>query len=1155
MPFGGITAGNGTAAVNVRCAQYPPVSDEAVARDLTISIEKLAALKGARSLSNRDICTMPQKALDRAFARLEHPKADHPGDWAKFRNLQRRSEDGKVKPDGLIKGLEKRKEVLKKKSGREPALISSAATPSTQDPGLQVVSPEAGVNSGQWVPLGPNAVGGRIRAIAIDPANTDRLFLGSVSGGIWKSTDGGASWNPVNDFMGNLSISSLVFSPGDSNIIYAGTGEGFYNMDAVRGAGIFRSTDGGTTWQQMPATDPALDPAWYYVNRIAIDPLDGNRLLAATEGGLYLSTDAGTSWTMVDGRRTLDIRFDPTNSMNAMAAGNFGLVLSSSDGGYSWLTTTLGPNDWLNRVEIAYAASAPGTVYASAADGNGKIWRSNDGGGTWALLSTPQHLGSQGWYNNAIWVDPADANHLVIGGLDLWRSTNGGLNWTRISNWVNNMYNGYPQIPHADHHILLADPGYDGAGNRKLYNGNDGGIFRSNDIALATETTGWQTLNNGLAITQFYSGAGFSSAGGRIIGGTQDNGSQQKPAGGSSWQLFYGGDGGYSAVDRSDDNYIYGEYVYLRIHRSTTGGAASYIYAGITDAGSNANFIAPFILDPNDNNRMLAGGASLWQSLAVKATTPSWTAIKSANGSKISAVAVAEGNSAVAWVGHNDGRVYRSDNSLAGAPAWTRVGSGVLPGRMANRILIDKADTNRVYVAFGGYNADNLYRTADNGQTWTNIAANLPAVPVFTIARHPANGDWLYAGTEVGLFTSQDGGTTWYTTNDGPANVEISELSWMDDSTLLAATHGRGMFKATVVTEADVTPPTVTTVSPAANAVGVPATTAITAAFSEQMDAATLTTGTFSVGNGVTGTVGYNAETGVATFTPSGLAHNTTYTVTITTGVRDLAGNPLQTAQVWTFTTMPPPPVAEGFSGGVLPSGWTVVDTAGTGAVWRFDNPGARTNNTGGTGGFAIADSDYAGTVNVNTELRSPIIDFSSHATATLRFTTDFRHYNVDIAEVDLSSNGAAGPWTNIWRKNADYRGPRAEQIDITSLAAGKSNIMIRFHYYNANYSWWWQLDDVIISGTYPDPVRLLSPAPFSYSTLQEAYDNAADGNVIEAQAVSFTEDLMLFNDVRVSLKGGFDPTYTYNTGGSTIMEGLLKVRNGTVKVENLRFR
>lgn len=580
--------------------------------------------------------------LQNAFAAATSDKgasaSTHHRELIKFHDMQRRSKDGNIKPDGLSKGIQQRRALLQ-------------AAPATPTAG-------AGISSSQWKALGPANHGGRIRAILIDPTNSNSIWIGSVSGGIWHSADAGVTWSPVNDFMGTLSISSLAMAPGNSNVMYAGTGEGFYNIDAVRGAGIFKSTDGGATWNPLASTNPATNPDWYFVNKVTTVPLtlglEG--VLAATNGGIYRSTDAGNTWQNVYAARTVDIIVDPNNPFAVIASGGFGGIAYSKDQGLTWTPVTLG----FGLVEIACATNQNGVVYASVNENGGEVWRSNDSGATWALLSTPGHLDGQGWYDNVIWVDPVNASNVVIGGIDLWRSTDGGITWAKISDWFNNMYGGMPFIPHADHHVLVADPGYNGTTNRKLYAGNDGGIFRADDISAASTTSGWATLNEGLGIVQFYSGAGHTSSGKNIIGGTQDNGSLLNSGPGLDWMMYFGGDGGNSAVDSLDDNFLYGEYVYLQLHRSTNGGStsptASYIFSGISDAGNGAtaNFIAPFVLDPNDNNRLLGGGASLWQSANVKSATPTWAPIKSPNflAGNISAIAVAEGDSNTAWVGH-----------------------------------------------------------------------------------------------------------------------------------------------------------------------------------------------------------------------------------------------------------------------------------------------------------------------------------------------------------------------------------------------------------------------------------------------------------------------------------------------------------------------
>ena len=745
-----------------------PMSDAQVATLRAISVATVKLLHTQRGLLNSEICEMPEALLKRAINKAHHPKPDHPGEAAAFRHLQQQDENGFVPADGLIKAKQ------------HVDMMAKLVQPLT-----------GGINRNSWKWIGPGNIGGRIRSILIHPTNPNQMWVGSVAGGIWKTTNGGSSWLPVWDFMPNLAITSMIMDPTNSNVMYVGTGEGFFNGDALRGAGVFKSTDGGTTWSQLAST---ANSNWYYVNRLAISP-DGNTLLAATNTGIWRSANGGATWSQVTTTRTLDIDFHPTDSSRAIASGSYGNnVYYSTDGGVTWSTATGFPSlGWLNRVEVTYVSNSPNIVYASLNSNGGEIWKSTDGGATYSRVNTGYNfLGGQGWYDNIIWVDPTNANTVIVGGIDLWRSTDGGATLTKISQWWS-----APASPHADHHAIVAHPNFNGTSNKTVFFGNDGGIYKTDDIYTAAATTGWQELNNNLGITQFYGAAGNVSSG-VIVGGAQDNGTLRYSGGTETWTEMFGGDGGFSAADPSDPKYFYGEYIYLKIHRSTDAGKSSdYIYNGISDAGSNANFIAPFILDPNNPNTLLAGGASLWRSTNVKASTPSWTAIKSAIGSNISAIAVAKGDSNTIWVGHNNGRVYKSTNA---GSSWTQVDTGTpnLPNRYVMRITIDAKNHNIVYVTFGGFNGNNIWRTADAGATWTDItgsgATGLPDAPVRTLVIHPNHPNWLYVGTEVGIFVSEDSGNTWHLPHEGPATVSVDELFWMGTK-LIAATHGRGLFE------------------------------------------------------------------------------------------------------------------------------------------------------------------------------------------------------------------------------------------------------------------------------------------------------------------------------------------------------------------------
>lgn len=715
-------------------------------------------------------------------------RPDHPGEAMAFRYRERLSENGRIPPNALLRAVEDKRRSL-------------AGAPRN-----------AGIDSMSWTELGPGNIGGRIRSILIHPTTPATMWVGGVAGGVWKTTNAGAHWDFMDDFLPSLPIGCMALDPTNPDVLYAGTGEGFGNIDSLPGAGILKSVDGGVTWAQIPSTiptdpDPTQDP-WGYVNRIAISPASNQIMLVATKQRIFRTTNGGTSWTEVFPDRTNDVRFHPTDGNRAVAGTNAGTAIYSTDGGVTWQTAQ-GITSGGGRVEVAYARSSPSTIYASVNRSSGEVWRSTNGGQSYTLRNTgTNYLGNQGWYDNAVWVDPTNSNIIVLGGgPDAWRSTNGGSSLTRISQWAS-----APLSAHADHHVIVEHPGFNGTSNRTVYFGNDGGIYRTDNVHTVAGTTGWIALNNNLAITQFYGGAVNNSTG-VLVGGTQDNGTL-RTAGSFNWTAMFGGDGGYCAADQNDANYFYGEYVYLRIHRSTNAGvSSSSIYASgpnpLTDASSGAaNFIAPFVLDPNNSDRLLGGAANLWRSNNVKNSPPHWFIIKPSISSNVSAIAIAAGNSDLVWVGHNNGNVYKTTNGTDANPTWTRVDTNTpnLPNRTCKRIAIDPSNHDRVYVGFSGYEADNLWKTTDGGTNWTKITGpgqpgdpqTLPRAPVDTVVLHPALLGWLYVGTDIGVFASTDYGETWSSSNDGPANVAVDELVFKGSNTLIAITHGRGMFSATI---------------------------------------------------------------------------------------------------------------------------------------------------------------------------------------------------------------------------------------------------------------------------------------------------------------------------------------------------------------------
>jgi regulation of enolase protein 1 (concanavalin A-like superfamily) len=667
--------------------------------------------------------------------------------------------------------------------------VESAAAPQVSSEMFSASSPASALGPApiaprKWRWLGPGNVGGRIRAIVVSPTTPTTMFAGSVGGGIWKTTTSGASWSPVNDFMASLSVATLAVDPANPSVMYAGTGEGFGNADAIRGAGIFKSVDGGTTWTQIAGTETQSTA----VNRIAIAPT-GTTVLAATDKGLWRSVNGG-AFTFVNTTITpQDVDFNPIDAQK-IVTGGYGSILYSWDGGGSWHRAS-GVPATAGRVELAYAKSQPDTVYALVDYEGGTLYRSSNGGATFsAVSSTPLLDNGQGWYDAALWVNPKDSNHVIVGGVYLRATVDGGATWTTINNGI-----------HVDHHAIVEDPRFDDVSNRTVFIGNDGGVYRAGNIRTVAQS-GYSKLDNTLGVTQFYGGAG-NAASGTIIGGTQDNGTVvRRPDYGASWSQTLGGDGGAVAADPTDPSYFYSEMIYLQLFRSSTGGGTwTAIGSGIGDAGTASNFIAPFVLDPNDSSRMYAGGAHLWVSANVKSAAPAWKAIfGSATSNYISAIGVAPSVPDIVWVGLNYGNVYRSTNATAATPTFTAVQPPTL-GNFVTRITVSPFDPNVVYVMTGGFGSQNLLKTSDGGATWIDATGGdttgLPNVPISDLEVDPQDPDTLYAATEVGVFTSHDGGAAWDVPQSGPANVAVDELFWMG-TTLVAATHGRGMYSIDV---------------------------------------------------------------------------------------------------------------------------------------------------------------------------------------------------------------------------------------------------------------------------------------------------------------------------------------------------------------------
>ncbi len=657
-----------------------------------------------------------------------------------------------------------------------------------------------------WSEVGPGNIGGRVRAIVVHPSNASIIYIGAVGGGVWKTTNGGTSWTALKDQMENIAVCALVMDPSNSNILYAGTGEGFFNGDAIRGEGVFKTTDAGATWTRLTATN---NTDFQYVNKLEFDGTT-NTLWAATRSGLLKSTDAGASFTkVINATHCMDLEIAGTSPTTLYASfGHFAQanVRRSTDAGATW--SQIFTQSGIGRYEIAVSKSSPSTVLISghnlSTNQCGVFSKSTDKGTNWTSVTIPgpavsgaaTYTSGQAWYNNIVMVDPTNANIIYAAGLDAWKTTNGGTSWTQISNWY--PQGGAPPFMHADIHAIAFSP----SSSSTLFTGNDGGVYKSTNGGST-----WTSLNNGLNITQFYYGAIHPTLA-KYYGGTQDNGTLGLTSG-TSWGELIGGDGGATEIDFNNPNLMYGEYVNFCFLKSTDGGASfnksmngipvgSGFWDGTTD---RTLFISPFTMDPN-NPQILAGGTyRVWRTTN---SASSWTAISGdltgdgtgGSGATISALAIAKGNSSVIYVGTTNGRVQVTTNA---GTSWTLRNSG-LPSAYVTKVVIDPSNSNIAYATFSGFSASQkVYKTTNAGVSWTNISSNLPNIPVNSFVINPASTSNLYAGTDLGVFSTTDGGTSWVKDGSSLPNVVVSDLRIRaSDSKIVAFTHGRSAWVATI---------------------------------------------------------------------------------------------------------------------------------------------------------------------------------------------------------------------------------------------------------------------------------------------------------------------------------------------------------------------
>ncbi|HLF13480.1 MAG TPA: hypothetical protein VI932_01145, partial [Bacteroidota bacterium] len=656
----------------------------------------------------------------------------------------------------------------------------------------------------QWQSIGPDNIGGRVLSIAVHPVNTSTVFVGSASGGLWKTATGGTGTNPwsyVQTGYPTLSVSAIAIDELHPDTMYIGTGEisryvrplvGTLGARSSYGMGILKSTDGGTTWDTTGLS-------WSFQNitavqEIVINPLNSSSVFAATSEGVYKSTDGGESWTVSNPElmaMDLVINSEDTTILisshgNLNSTPNPGLYMTFDAGG-AWTRLEGGlPSSNFGRTSLSISRSNPAVVYAGISNGASSsiigLYKSNDGGLTWSLKSTTNYVGSQGWYDNAVEVHPTDPATVYCSGFNLHKSSNSGASLPEISSGS----------VHVDHHAIVFDP----SDPRTIYFGTDGGIYKTTDSG-----TTFIDLNKGFLTTQFYPGFANAADDSTIaLGGLQDNGTL-KYIGSPSWIPIWGGDGGWCAIDPTNKNTIYAETQYGRIVRSTSGGGSfSQATVGLPGSQSDWNFIPPFVISPSHPQVLFAGSRNVYKTTNQGVLWSPSNGSATLNGTTISCIGVSWTSPDTLLAGTGSGSLGASPlfqifASTNGGAAWTNV-TGPLPDRYPTDLEFDPSDSRTAYVTYSGYGTAHLFRTTDLGASWTNIGLDLPDLPYQCVAVDPVYSNYLYVGTDLGIFQSSDGGASWSEYTEGMPEAMVLDLTVSrKNDALRAATFGNGIYQ------------------------------------------------------------------------------------------------------------------------------------------------------------------------------------------------------------------------------------------------------------------------------------------------------------------------------------------------------------------------
>ena len=641
-----------------------------------------------------------------------------------------------------------------------------------------------------WTSLGPDtspggyAGIGRINSIGFHPTNADIVYAGAAGGGLWQTNDGGMSWFTNTDNLATLGVTGIIVDPIQPNIVYIATGDG--DASDNYSVGVLKSTDGGVTFNTTGLNWSTSQGR--RIRRMIQDPNDNTVLFAASTNGLYRTTDSGVSWTQVLSGHVYDVEPNFGASSNTFYAAKRDQIFRSTDSGTSWTEVYSTTN--CNRINLTTSPANTDYVYGilSAQDSSNFLGfvKSSDSGASYTIQSaqSPNILGysasgapgsGQGWYDLAIAMDHVDEDVVYVGGVNTWKTIDGGLTWTIVNHWF-----GAGSIPevHADQHVLEFR-------GTVLWEGNDGGVYKTEDAG-----TTWTWLGSGMVISQMYR-LGVSQTDTKVVTGLQDNGTKLKGTN-DIWDDILGGDGMECAIRPDNSNTIYGCIQNGALRRSTNGGNNWTNIQSTIPGNQGGAWITPYAIDPNNPAHIYAGYTELYKSTNQGS---SWVALTSnlTGGRTFNIVEISSSNSNYIYAGRTN-NIFRTTD---GGSTWQTV---ILPVSTITSLEISPNDPDVIYVTESGYTAgEKVFKSTDGGVIWTNISGSLPNLPANCILYQDGTDNGIYVGMDVGIYYKDDNMDDWEIFTDDLPNVEIREMEINAlDNEIYCATYGRGLWKSDI---------------------------------------------------------------------------------------------------------------------------------------------------------------------------------------------------------------------------------------------------------------------------------------------------------------------------------------------------------------------